>query len=151
MQRGEDLLAEHRPHDLADGVGGDHPGDPEAAGEHGGDRRLANSGGPAKKDDEGDVEAVHHLPLGERLGVSVTHLGAKDVEGQSGELGRADRGPLPLVEAILHDLGHAEGTRRRQTGGHDRRSHQALGIRELGILVADHDVSLVLLHAVFMV
>ena len=151
MQGREDVLGEQRPHDLAYGVGGDHPRDPEAAGEHGGNRRLADSGCSAEKDDEGDVETVRHLPLGERLGIAVTHLGAKYVEGQGGELGRADRGLLPLVEVVLHHLGHVEGTRRRQTGGHDRRSHQALGIRELGILVADHDVSLVLLHAVFMV
>ena len=86
VQRREDVLGEQRAHDLADGISGDHPRDAEAAGEHGGDRRLAHTGGAAEEDDEGDIQAVDRLPLGERLGVTVAHLVTQHGEGEVGQL-----------------------------------------------------------------
>ena len=109
VERRHELLGEHRPHDLADGVGGDDPGDTQAGGELGCDRRLAHARRPADQDDQGPVDPVHHLPLGERVGVALPDLLHQHPAGQLGQLRPRDRRRPPVVKPLLDPLRHVEG------------------------------------------
>ena len=62
VQRRHQLGGKHRPHHLADRVGGDDPDDAETRGQLGGDRRLADAGRAADQDDDRDVEVLDALP-----------------------------------------------------------------------------------------
>src|SRR5919198_3069106 len=71
VQRGHQLSRKQPAHDLTDGVGGHDPDDPQAGGELGSDRRLADAGGPPDQQHERRVEGPDLLPAEEVLGVAV--------------------------------------------------------------------------------
>ncbi len=126
MHRRHQLPGEGDPHDLADGVGGEDPADPEPVGHLQGEGGLADSRGTAEEQDHGPLRlletAPHEVALG---GFGAVALPQRLVDEPP--KGRAVHRPdTPAPDLSLDLPGHVVGVVGVEGGGEQRLGELAL-------------------------
>ena len=142
VERGHQLGREHRPHDLADRVGGDHPDDAQARGQLRRDRRLADAGGAADQDHERHVQLLDLAPPHEVLRVALAR-----------ELAQTPRAPSRASSSVVSETLAPRSRSRSSTSSatwYARNGDspvtmtweamQPLGERQPRLAIGDHDV-----------